>query len=383
MTPTTHRTIDSGPHDPLRLVVVGAGGMGRAWTRTVTASAEARLAGIVDLDTDAAHQAASDVDRPGIPVGTDAVTLAAETGAHALVNVTVPAAHHPVTTSALLAGLPVLGEKPAADTVARALSLAAASEVSGELFMVSQSRRWNPHLFELRGMLDQLGAVGTVTTEFFKAPKFGGFREEMPYPLLIDMAIHAFDSLRFLLGADPVSVYCEAYNPPWSWYDGDAAATAVFEMAGGARYTYNGSWCAPGAETSWNGTWRVSGERGSALWDGDNPPVLDAEFEPPAGKRASFPDGINGIDGALRVFADALRTGTTPMGEVHENVMSLAMVEAAVESARTGKRVLLDETLEQAYAVAMAEESRPEVRDALAAWPSARAALNAREGNAR
>lgn len=32
-------------------------------------------------------------------------------GAHALVNVTVPAAHHPVNVEAMFAGLPVLCEK--------------------------------------------------------------------------------------------------------------------------------------------------------------------------------------------------------------------------------------------------------------------------------
>jgi predicted dehydrogenase len=133
-------------------------------------------------------------------------------GAQALVNVTIPEAHHPVTTSALFAGLPVLGEKPAAEDVSRALSLAAAAEVTGELFMVSQSRRWNPQLSTLRSMTAHLGAVGTVTTEFFRAPHFGGFRDQMAHPLLVDMAIHAFDSARFLLDAEPLSTHCQTYN---------------------------------------------------------------------------------------------------------------------------------------------------------------------------
>src|SRR5690606_15374997 len=171
---------------------------------------------------------------------------ARETGARAIVNVTVPRAHHPVTTAALTAGLPVLGEKPVAETVSRALSLVAAAEVTGRLFVVSQSRRYNRRLFAFREQARTLGDLGVLTTEFFKAPRFGGFREEMPHPLLIDMAIHPFDSARFLLDAEPVSVYCEEYNPSWSWYSGDAAAAAVFEMTGGVRYVYTGSWCSPG-----------------------------------------------------------------------------------------------------------------------------------------
>jgi predicted dehydrogenase len=45
---TSFRTV--APDGPLRLVVVGAGGMGRAWMQTVARSGDALLAGVVDLD---------------------------------------------------------------------------------------------------------------------------------------------------------------------------------------------------------------------------------------------------------------------------------------------------------------------------------------------
>ena len=360
----------SGPA-PLRLVLVGAGGMGRAWLATVLAEEGAELAGVVDLDVAAAHRALDDAGVADVPVGTDAVDLARATGADALLNVTVPAAHHPVTTAALFAGLPVLGEKPVADTVARALSLAAAAEVTGVLFAVSQSRRYNAHLHALRAQVRALGAPGVLTTEFFKAPRFGGFREEMAHPLLLDMAIHPFDAARFLLDAEPVSVYCEEFNPPWSWYAGDAGAVAVFEMTGGVRYSYAGSWCSPGLETSWNGSWRLSAERGSAVWDGEGEPVAEG-----AGPLEPVPDPGREIAGSLREFLAALRGGPVPSGEVHANVLSLAMVEAAVASAAAGARVRIDDVLERARAEAVAAEARPEVAEVLRSWPSVREALS-------
>ena len=359
------------PADPLPVVIAGAGNMGRLWRDVVTASGEVTLAGIADLDVALAREAAGAAGLPDLPVGADAVDLARRTGARALINVTVPEAHHPVTTAALFAGLPVLGEKPVAENVSRALSLAAAAEVTGELFMVSQSRRWNPQLATFRAMTARLGAIGSVHTAFFRSERFGGFRDLMAQPLLVDMAIHAFDSARFLLGAEPVTAYCQSYNPPWSWYAGDANATVVFEMAGGTRYVYTGSWCSPGDVTSWNGTWRVSGEKGTAGWDGDHDPVLSAEV---AGGEPAGPP-YSGIGGALQVFVRALRTGETPSGEVHENVMSLAMVEAAVRSAASGRVERLDDVLEAAYAQALREETRPDVRDALAGWSSVREAL--------
>jgi predicted dehydrogenase len=345
--------------------------MGRLWLETVTASPEVELVGVADLDLAAARGAVASAGRADLPVGRDAVALARQTGAQALINVTIPEAHHPVTTAALFAGLPVLGEKPVAENVSRALSLVAAAEVTGELFMVSQSRRWNPQLSTLRAMTARLGAIGTMTTEFYRAPHFGGFRDQMAHPLLIDMAIHAFDSARFLLQAEPVSAYCQAYNPSWSWFAGDANASAVFEMETGTRYVYTGSWCSPGADTSWNGVWRVSGENGTALWNGDDEPVLHAE----EGLAASAGSPYSGIGGALQVFVQALRTGERPSGEVHENVMSLAMVEAAVQSAESGRAARLDDVLERAYAQAVGEEVRADVRSVLEGWPSVREAL--------
>lgn len=360
-------------NDPLRVVLVGAGLMGRAWRDTIEAAPDVELAGIADIDPAVAEAAAATLGRP-VPTGTDAVALAAATGARAVVNATVPEAHHAVTTAALHAGLDVLGEKPVAPTVAEALSLAAASEVTGRLFMVSQSRRWNPQLHALRAMAEDLGAPGSLATEFFRAPHFPGFREEMAHPLLVDMAIHPFDSARFVLGAEPVAAYCESHNPPWSWFAGDAAASAVFEMTGGVRYTYVGSWCSPGRQTSWNGEWRLSAEKGSAHWDGDHDPVLDSEADPAPHTASPF----FGIEGALLVFTDALRTGAPPMGEVHENVLSLAMVEAAVRSTDTGRRVLIDDVLAAAHAEALRQEANPDVRDALASWPSVRDVLATR-----
>ena len=365
--------------DALRVVLVGAGGMGRAWLRTILDDPGVELAGVVDLDLDVAAAAVADAGVPDAPLGRDAVRLAQATGADAVVNVTVPAAHHPVTTAALFAGLPVLGEKPVADTLARALSLVAAAEVTGTLFAVSQSRRYNAHLFTFREQVRALGRPGILSTEFFKAPRFGGFREEMAHPLLLDMAIHPFDTARFLLDAEPVAVYCEEFNPAWSWYRGDAAATAVFEMSGGVRFVYTGSWCSPGLETSWNGSWRLSAERGSAVWNGDEASVAEGA----AGDPGTGGDPGQEIAGSLAEFRTALRGGPVPMGEVHANVLSLAMVEAAVASAATGTRVRIDDVLERAHAEALRQETRPEVAEVLGSWTSVRGALDADAAGAR
>lgn len=333
---------------PLRVLQVGAGNMGRAWLRALGTCRDVEVVGLVELDVPAGHKALADHGLD-VEVGTDLGALAARTAPDFVLDVTVPPAHHAVTTEALELGLPVLGEKPLAQSLAEAVDLVAVAERTGGLFVVSQSRRYHAGLFALRAGIPRLGSVGILTTDFYRAPHFGGFREEMAHVLLLDMAIHPFDSARFLLGVDPVAVYCEEFNPSWSWYSGDAATAAVFEMSDGTRYVYHGSWCSPGAETSWEGRWRVSGSLGTAVWDGDTAPLLDISESTgePVALAATPPPG-HGIEGSLADFVRALRSGVAPMGEVHDNLMSLAMVHGAIASAGTGRRTRIEDVLAEA-----------------------------------
>jgi len=352
--------------EPLRLLQVGAGGMGRAWLRTIAENPDVVLAGLVDLDVDVARTAADEHGYGDLPVATSIGELADR--ADAVIDVTVPVAHPKVSVDALLRGLPVLCEKPLAESVRECLMMVAASEVSGKLLMVSQSRRYFRAGTAFGRQLAELGTIGSLSCEFFKAPHFSGFRERMAEPLLVDMAIHQFDLARKLIGSEPVSVYCESYNPEWSWFDGNASASAVFAFANGTRFSFTGSWCAPGLETSWNGQWRASAAGGTATWDGDNAPV--AERASGESLPAAQLDDPEQIAGSLVEFVDAVRTSTVPQTEVHSNVISVAMVEAAVRSAALGTPIRVADVLESAYQEAMATVHDANLRAALKAWPS-------------
>ena len=367
--------------DPVPVLVVGAGGMGRAWMRTVLASPEARLVGVVDVVGGAADAAVAEVlpeaERAAIVTGTELLEVAARSGAEAVIDVTIPAAHHQVTADALHAGYPVLGEKPCAANLAEAVSLAGHAEATGQLFMISQSRRNNPHLREARRLADELGGAGIVDTRFTKAPRFGGFRDRMEQPLLVDMAIHAFDAGRVLVPGLPETVTATSYNPAWSWYDGDAAATATITYDSGAVHTYSGSWCAPGAETSWNGDWVIGCGGGSVHWDGETPPVAhSADGTSTPGNDPGSEERWE-LEDSLARFCAALRGGPTPDTEVHANVWTQAIVEAAVRSAETGQRVALADLLDDALVAARKLDSQDGRSQVLTAWKTGATGLGA------
>lgn len=333
------------------VIVVGAGGMGRAWMDTIARRPDTRVSAIVDVIPGAARSAADarGWDVPAVTSVDEALSLGS---ADMLLNVTVPEAHLSVSTASLRAGVPVLSEKPVTPTVYEALLLTGLSDATGVLLATSQSRRHLPGLRAFRDALRSLGGAGQLDAQFFQNPRFGGFRDEMDHPLLIDMAIHQFDQARYILGADPVSVYCEEFNPPWSWYRGDAAAQAIFHFADGTRFSYTGSWCADGLTTSWNGSWRGSAPDGAVSWDGEIGVAAQARDADPVA--IPLEPGDEGLDAALAEFVAALDGGPAPSGEIHRNVWSLAMVEAALESSRIGATVAFADVFAAAYKAALA-----------------------------
>ncbi|MFW5798537.1 MAG: Gfo/Idh/MocA family oxidoreductase, partial [Planctomycetota bacterium] len=146
---------------------------------------------------------------------------------------------------------------------------------------------------------------------------------------------------------DPVAVYAHEFNPGNSWYKGDAAASCIFEMTDGVVFSYNGSWCTEGKQTSWNGSWRIAGEKGTVLLEDDQAPETEVVKGKISGMQAELKDlkpvkprlKHDTMHGALREMLAFLRTGKRPQTECHDNIKSLAMVFAAMESSRKGRRV--------------------------------------------
>ncbi len=370
---------------PARVVVVGAGGMGSWWAREIVESSVAELVGVADLVEGAPRRAIeqSGVSDPGaVAVGTDGVDLALEVGADLLVNPTVPVAHHPVTVKALHAGIPVLGEKPVTETLPEAISLLAHAELTGVPFMVSQSRRFFRQVRQLRSFVAAHGPTVMTSAFFSLFTEMEGYRRTQQHPLLRDMGIHAFDTARYILDADPVAVTARGARPEWSVYHHDATVTATFEMSDGSLFVYNGTWNARGLPTYWNSEWRIGAQHGSATWDGTGAPVLGTADEEETARLQALVDAETApepdqIAASLVECVSALREGRTPMCEIHENVLSFAMVEAAVAAVERGERVEIDELLEQARTEAVAAETDPEAREIMRSWGTVREALTA------
>jgi predicted dehydrogenase len=339
----------------MKVVLVGCGAMSRRWLDATREIDGLSIAGLVDLDAERAQARAREYELTDAIIGTSLDAVLDQTKPDAVFDVVVPAARREVAFSAFTHNCHLLTEKPLADSPESARAIIAAARRAGRIHAVVQNRRYVANVRRIRRFLDS-GAIGKPTSihaDFFIAPHFGGFREEMRHVLLLDMAIHTFDAARYMVAGEPASVYCQEWEPANSWYRQGSSASAVFDLGGGKVFTYAGSWCADGFRTSWESAWRIVAERGSLIWDGDD--GLKAEvvasgrdgiidktqaIEVPPLDHADRVDGHLGI---IKDFMHAIETGTEPETRGTDNIKSLAMVFGAIESAETGRRVAISQ----------------------------------------
>lgn len=335
----------------LNAVLVGCGGMSRAWLAAATKIDGLRVAGLVDIVEDAARARRDEFGLADTQIGNDLGAMLKATKPDIVFDVTIPEAHSATTLLALRHGCHVLGEKPMATSMDDAYRMVDAAQRADKLYAVIQNRRFATPIRRVREFLRSraIGDLTTVNCDFYLGAHFGGFRDRMEHVLLMDMAIHTFDQARFLTGLDPIGVeYCREWNPRGSWYDHDASAIVIYEMQNNVVLTYRGSWCAEGLNTSWESAWHFVGSKGSAAWDGAE--GFRAQAPSAAGKFINDQNDLTwpevetaGLDqghaSLIQQFVACVRDGSVPETVCTDNIKSLSMVFGAIEAAATQHRI--------------------------------------------
>jgi predicted dehydrogenase len=328
--------------------------MSKGWLRAIketpALAAGIEVKGLVDVNPAAAEKLAEEFALTDAVIGTDLADVIAKSKADIVFDVVIPTARFNVVSTALKAGCHVLSEKPMATSLAEGAALIDLAADTGKIHAIIQNRRFISGVRRMRRFVES-GAIGDITAihcDFFLAPHFGGFREEMQNVLLLDMAIHTFDAARYVADKKPIAVYCVERNPKGSWYQNGASANATFEFADDVVFTYRGSWCAEGERTSWESQWRLVGSKGMLSWDGEETfraavagtePGLLHGFTPVDVPAPAHDEETHGHASVIADFVAAIKTGKTPETVSSDNIRSLAMVFGAIESAKTGKRI--------------------------------------------
>jgi predicted dehydrogenase len=339
---------------PIRLVHVGVGVRGRHWLEIVARHPDFESAACVD-PSGAALEAAR--RQPGQQHGnffTSFEEALARTRADAALIASPTFVHAQHAMQALDAGLPVLVEKPFATTLADAGRVVERSRAVSRPVMVAENYRFYQAERTLRQMLvnrvaGQCQWVHCVDRRDQPAGSQGPWVKAMDHPFLREIAVHHFDSFRYLFGRQAATIFALSYNLPASGYDRETGAMALIELEGGPPIQYAGTLAAPRCEFA---LW-IQGEAAD-LWTDRRRvwwrPRGSRFFRParnvPVPKGDELPYPKAGTVSLLNQFRDAVLHGRVPETSADDNLWTVAMVEASILSHREGRKVAISDVLD-------------------------------------
>lgn len=336
---------------PVKIAVMGAGLIGKRHAAHVRAEPGAVLSAIID-PAPAGKAFAEEIGVAWYPTF-DALPVSQRPDG---VIVATPNQLHVANGLELAAaGIPMLVEKPIADSVDGARKLVRAAEAEGVPLLVGHHRRHNPMIRKARETIDagRLGRVLTLTGQFWLVKPDDYFdvdwrRQEGAGPILINL-IHDIDLFRYLCG-EIVGVQAQSSNAVRS-NPAEETAVAILRFANGALGTVSASDTVV-SPWSWELTtgenpayprqdqscYQIGGTQGSLtipaleLW---NHTDKRGWWEPLKRERIPFfPE--DPLQAQIRHFCAVIRGEEEPLVSGREGLATLAVIEALKQAARSG-----------------------------------------------
>lgn len=307
-----------------------------------------RIVAVCDRDPARREQTAA---RFGARPYADAAAMLAAEALDFVDIATTVAAHRPLVELAARAGLHVICQKPFAETMADARAMVAAVDAAGKILMVHENFRWQSAVRAAIGAV-RAGAIGTP---FFGRVSFrSGYDVFSGQPYLAtdprfiiqDLGIHILDVARALFGdVATLSATTRRMNPA---IRGEDVATMLLEHESGATSVVDCSYATRRMPETFPETLlEIDGDTGTLRLDAGYRLLIQTKAEevravaPPVLPWAERP--WHNIQESVQIiqqhFVDCLRAGVQPETSGHDNLRTLALVEAAYRSAADRSRI--------------------------------------------
>ncbi|MEH7305241.1 Gfo/Idh/MocA family protein [Neobacillus drentensis] len=330
----------------MKLIQVGLGAHGRyVGSQFVVPSADFEYAGLVDIDPKCLREAAELFEVQKNLLYTDYKQAFQELQADAVLIEAMSPAHYDVCKAALNHNLHVLIEKPFVLNMDEATELVELASQKNLKLMINQNYRYNSNVLTLKKVIQDrsLGKPVFVNSQFYYNHTGKPYQREMEDYMLLEMAVHHIDMMRYLFDCNVMSVQGKTWNMPESGYKGDPNVHAVYEMESGMPVFYLGSLLSKGNQTPWEGIWRIQCEEGSIHLDnlGKGYGVYLVDSSESITKIPNLVPDLEDIHGVLREFADSIRENREPQNSGRDNLHTLATLFATGKSSREGKTTFL------------------------------------------
>lgn len=346
---------------PVRITLMGAGLIGKEHAKLVCESVNTELVAISDITPEGERYATE----LGIPCYQDYELMLDEVCPDAVIIALPNTMHVRAGLACIQRGLPMLMEKPIADTLAAAAELVAASESSGVPILVGHHRRHSPDIKSAHRAVadDDLGQVVAVNgmwwvnkpDNYFNAAwrkRSGGG------PLLINL-IHDIDCLRYVCG-EIESVQAMSSNKVRQFEVEDTAAV-VMRFESGALGTFLISDAVP-SPYAWDmasgqalyfphqpeDCYYIGGRKGSLavptlnLWRHE---AEDGHWQQPLVRRHLPMDQSSTYVNQLNHFVSVVRKQVEPVVTARDAMMTLAVTLAIDKAAHESRTVSISEMI--------------------------------------
>ena len=173
--------------------MIGAGGMAGSWIRRFFPQFADRneIVALVDIDEKVLNDQGDYLGLPREARFTDVGKAFARTDADYCTVVTPPWVHRECIEMACRYSMPILTEKPIADTWKDVAAIYRAVKRAGVKCTVIQNYRYSPSMYTFREVLrsGRLGRpnyiMGRYLADYRRYGAWGAFRHEMPHSLLV------------------------------------------------------------------------------------------------------------------------------------------------------------------------------------------------------
>lgn len=317
----------------MNLLIVGAGGIGAVHARHAM-RLDGCTVGIYDPEAAKAHGLAATVGATAFDTEADAMKFA-----DAAVVAVPSHLHQVVATGYLEAGKAVMIEKPLCRTNEQANELIKVAE--GKVCAVAQVVRFFPEHESIHKVVKS-GKIGRPASARMRRcgglPKNydGWFKDEdKSGGILVDLAVHDFDWLRWTFGEIEQVFACRARagRPDLR---GDYALVTLKTKSGVLCHVET-SWL----ESSFRASVEVAGSEGAVEWDSRTSPTF--RFEADGNTAAMSPNDatVDPFYRQLVAFKDLVDGKPSPIATIEDGAAALRIALAAFESSNTGKPVNL------------------------------------------
>lgn len=314
----------------MKIIQVGLGEFGFNWLKEVLLPHKGiEIKGLVDGSSKALDKARNLEGFESIGLFTSLEEALSYCKPDLVLNFTPPAVHKNIDFISLKNGIPVLSEKPIAETYDDALEILALSGKTGIPVMISENYRFFSISRKVRELISS-GAVGPLTSisvDFRRRHRTGNYHMDMKHPLLLDVTIHHLDLVRYFTGAEANSVHARSWNPSWSWYDGYTNLYLLINMDSDIMVSYRGSLTSFRNETDWLGEWRIEGKDGIIRVSGGEIHLVNTDTD--------MKMKVNETEDSRKLLLDnficSLKEGKPGETDIHDNIKTFEIVWDAVE----------------------------------------------------